>query len=136
MNFSFDEMAPSATSSLLIFTLCLIWTLPIHTSHAAAKNETKFINIRAVNFLCNRTTIILSYLRLKPPFDIAFEEVQKKLTDGIYKNFNLSVTFSLSGCELDSLGDGAQLYFSHPYDVIFGPPSSTYTIGEYTYILI
>ena len=131
MNFSFDEMAQQVTSGLLIFTLCLVWPLPIYTLNATAKNDTNFVNIRVVNFLCYRTTSLLSYLRLKPPFDIAFEEIQNKLKDGIYNNFNLSVTFSLSGCEFESLGDGAQMYFSHPYDVIFGPPSSRRTIGEY-----
>ncbi len=87
-------------------------------------------NVQVVHFLCNRSTSTIGFLYMKPAFDLAHETVQKRLEDGTYKGFNLSVIYSYDGCNPRSLGSGVDLYIAQPYHAIFGPPASSYTIGK------
>ncbi len=87
-------------------------------------------NVRVVNFLCSFRFGSIGYYSMKPAFDLAHETVQKRLEDGTYKGFNLSVIYSYTGCRPTSLGSGMDLYIEQPYHAIFGPPLSSYTIGK------
>ena len=88
-------------------------------------------NVRVVTFLCGiYPREFVGFYYMKPAFDLAQEAVQKRFEDGTYKGFNISVTYSYTGCQARSLGSGVDLYTSQPYHAIFGPPISIYTIGK------
>ena len=88
-------------------------------------------NVRVVHFLCAvYPNFTIGYYYMQPAFDLAHETVQKRLEDGTYKRFNLSVIYSYNGCQPRSLGSGVDLYNEQPYHAIFGPPHSSFTIGK------
>ncbi len=118
------DMKMHLRNQLLLFSFYL---MIIQAEHHGYENVTQ---IRVVNFLCNGTTSLLSYVRLQPSFMFAIGTIQERLEHEIYKNFQLNVRQSLEGCSFDSLGYAVDMYTDDPFDVIFGPPSSGKTIGK------
>ncbi|XP_072048290.1 atrial natriuretic peptide receptor 1-like [Amphiura filiformis] len=105
----------------LLLAISFLCTLNTYIIVAQADKDST--EVRVLYFVCNTTTSMLSYLRLQPAFYLAYETVQKRIENGIYKNFYFDVTYSYDGCKSSSLGNGVDLYAAHQYHAIFGPPN-------------
>ena len=70
--------------------------------------------------LCDGTESLLSYIWLKPAFDIAMETVDHSIENGLYKNVNFKLTF-YQNCMYDAIGQTATQYYQRSFDVLFGP---------------
>ena len=116
-------MAHALLVVVVFLTCCL------QSSASAAADDTTEIHLRALLILCDGTSL-LSYIRLKPAFDIAMDTVDERLESGVYRNFHFNVTF-FPQCGIEVLGMGTEAYYRLAYDVIIGPPSSTSTIGKF-----
>ena len=114
-------MAHALLLVVVFLTCCL------QSPASAADDDTT--EIRALLILCNGTSL-LSYIRLKPAFDIAMDTVDERFESGVYRNFHFNVTF-FHQCGIEVVGIGAEAYYRLAYDVIIGPPSSRSTIGKF-----